>query len=693
VGAGVQAEVEDAVREELRLGGCAWSEAERMPVAAVLRRDGRIVAMNATARRAAGLGADEAIPAGLQLVGEVAGNPDENEMAAECVLMLAGGRHVNLCCVRRASEWDGMPAEMLVGVVRRAGLYEDLRGHGTFLEELLDSAPEALAIIHRKQILHVNHEFTRLFGYTMAEAMGRDLHELVVPAGYESEPDQLLREVEESERAFRETVRRTKTGELVDVSILMAPVRIRGDQVGHFVSYRDIRRQKKVEAELQHSALHDSLTGLANRVLFVDRLQLVMIRQQRRPERRFAILFLDLDRFKQVNDTLGHEGGDALLLRITERLKGCLRPHDSIARFGGDEFAVLLDEVQVAADAERVAERIQTAVREPVTLGGHEVQVSASIGIALGATEYATPEQIMRDADFAMYRAKANGKARHEVFDSGMVERAAVQKRVQAEIRTAVEQEQFEVWYQPVYRTATGELEGFEALLRWRHPERGYVPVGEFMQMAEETGLILPLGERALGMACRQMSEWMLGKAGTVEMVSVNLSPRQFAQRGLLEMVQAALQDAGLEPRRLQLEITEGAIALDAKAAEQNLQRLHGMGVRVALDNFGSGLASINNLLRLPFHLLKLDRRLTGVLPAQGTQAALIETIFGLGRSLEMRMQADGVETQAQLEALARYGCELVQGHLFSAAVDAAAADLMVRRGRWNLQLMGNARA
>jgi len=661
------------------------SACDALPSVVVLRREGRIVLLNPAARRALGLGDAERVPEGLQLLGEPAGDKEYKEMGFDCVLMRASGRHVNLCCVRRHVEYEGKLTEMLVGVVRRTGLMEELRGTGTFLEELLDSAPEALAIIHNKSILHVNHEFTRLFGYTVGEALGRNLNELVVPAGHEEEPDKLLAAVEAEERAYIETVRRTKGGELVDVSILMAPVRIRGDQVGHFVSYRDIRRQKKVEAELQHSALHDSLTGLANRVLFVDRLQLVMTRQQRRPERGFAILFLDLDRFKQVNDTLGHEQGDALLLLTTERLKGCLRPHDSIARFGGDEFAILLDEVQTGEDAERVAERIQAAVREPVMLGGHEVEVSASIGIALSSAEYATPEQIMRDADFAMYRAKANGKARHEVFDSRMLERAAVQKRAQGELRAAVEQEQFEVWYQPVYRVGSGRLEGFEALLRWRHPERGYVPTGEFLQMAEETGMMLQLGERALKMACAQMREWRERHAGGVKRMCVNLSPRQFAQEGLVEMVQAALAENALEPERLQLEITEAAIAADAHGAERNLRSLDALGVRVALDNFGSGLASINNLLRLPFKMLKLDRRLTSVLPARGSQAALIETIFGLGRSLEMRMQADGVETTAQLGALAKYGCELAQGYLFSAAVGAVEAEKMIAQGVWDL--------
>jgi len=660
---------------------------EHLPAYAMVRQDSRFVYLNGEARRAVGVVPGEVVLVDKVLLGAPSAKLDDSvddsavDFSAgnfDCIMTSRLGKPQNISCQNTAIEFEGAPAHLIIAVGRTAGLYEELRGHGTFLEELLDSSPEALAIVHRRRVLHVNHEFTRLFGYTSEEVMGQFLDELIIPAGHEHERDLMTQGANDHERSYLETVRRTKEGQIVDVSVLMAPVRIGGDEVGHFISYRDIRRQKKVEAELQHSALHDSLTGLANRVLFLDRLQ-------RRPERNFAIMFLDLDRFKQVNDSLGHANGDTLLLKITERLQLCLRPHDTIARFGGDEFAVLLDEVASMEDTIRIAARIQAAVREPVDIAGHEVRVSASIGIVLGSPEYASAEQIMRDADFAMYRAKSNGKGRHEIFDNTMMARATVQKEMQSQLRDAVEQRQFEVWYQPVYNIARGEIESFEALLRWRHPLRGLVPVAEFMKIAEDTGMILPMGALALEVACSQAKAWVKRYPETPVSVSVNLSPLQFVQPNLPEMVAAVLRDSELEPQYLLLEITESSITLEPAAAERHLKRLTDMGVRVALDNFGAGLASMTNLLRLPFNLLKLDRRLTSVLPARGTQAALIETIFGLGHSLHMRMQADGVETMPQLQELERFGCELAQGYLFSPALTAEQAEACLQRKRWTV--------
>ncbi len=612
--------------------------------------------------------------------GNRAGDGDGEDCRFECLLMGSDGIPRNVAGMLQPIEHEGQAARLMVAVERADGLYEGMRGHATFLEELLDSAPEAIAIINRGRILHVNHEFTRLFGFSMQQAIGSDLDELVVPEGRRHESDMLSEAVKETGRGYMETIRRTRQGELVDVSVLMAPVRIGGDEVGHFVSYRDIRHQKQVEAKLQYDALHDSLTGLANRVLFLDRLQAVMTRMVRRPDRNFAIMFLDLDGFKQVNDSLGHASGDALLLKISERLKTCLRPQDTIARFGGDEFAILLDEIVANADAAGVAERIQQTVRQPMDVFGQQVQVSASIGIALGSAEYGSAEQIMRDADYAMYSAKANGKGRHEVFDNSMHAGATVKKQLNIHLREALKGDQFEVWYQPVYWLQSGEMESMEALLRWKHPERGYVPLSEFMRMAEDTGLIMQIGHVVLEKACRQMQQWVVRRPGCKVTMNVNLSPREFGQSGLLDVVARVLRDTGLDADHLRLEITEMAVNQDPDAAVIHVQRLSDMGIRVALDNFGAGLASMNNLLRLPIELLKLDRRLTRYLPAQGRQAALIEIIFNLGRLLHMRMQADGIETEVQLEELKRYGCELGQGHLFAKALPAAEMELLLDR-------------
>ena len=604
--------------------------------------------------------------AGVSIQAGEAAVVDPHSRAFEGVLLGTDGRPHRVTGTTQPVQFHGKPARMVLAMERANGLSDEIRDHAAFVDELLDATPGALAITQHGRVLHVNHEFTRLFGYSAQETVGRDLNDLVSPEDRRQESEMLDEAVRENGRACLETVRRTRHGDLLDVAVLVVPVRISGEQTGYFVSYSDIGEQKKVAARLQFGALHDALTGLANRVLFLDRLSLTITRLQRRPDGNFAIMFLDLDHFKRVNDTLGHASGDELLLKIAGRLQACLRPQDTIARFGGDEFAILLDEIMAPDDATRVAERIQQSVRQPVEIGGHSVFVSASIGIALGSIDYVSAEHIMRDADFAMYRAKANGKSRYEIFDNSMHLRAAVQQQMERRLREAIEKDEFEIWYQPVFHLRSRSMESVEALLRWRHPERGYIPPSEFMRMAEDTGLIVQIGSMVLQKACHQMQKWLAERPGSSLSVSVNLSPREFSQPRMLDVVAGALAASGLPPSHLRLEITESSVSLDPDAAVVNLQRLADMGVGVALDNFGAGMASMNYLLRLPLQRVKLDRRLTGCLPAKGRQGALVETIFSLCRLMQMRMHADGVETHGQLAELERLGCHFGQGHLFA---------------------------
>ena len=339
--------------------------------------------------------------------------------------------------------------------------------HGSpsnFLEQLLNAAPEAIMITRGSKILHINREFESLFGFNADEALGQNTYDILIPETRRHEFDMLEHTMQLHGRASMETVRLHKSGELIDVSILVAPISMSGVEVGNFVSYRDIREKKQTDARLQHDAMHDPLTGLANRALFLDRLQLTMARQQRHSQLNFAVMFLDLDRFKAVNDNLGHASGDDLLVRMAARLRACFRPEDTVARFGGDEFAILLEDVTNVSDVTRIAERAQHDIGLPVEVNGHEVFVSASIGIAFGTLDHTSPEQILRDADFAMYQAKSNGHARHEVFDGSMHVHVAAQMRKEQDLKEALENKEFEVWYQPIYRLANGEIEGFEAL-------------------------------------------------------------------------------------------------------------------------------------------------------------------------------------------------------------------------------------
>jgi diguanylate cyclase (GGDEF)-like protein/PAS domain S-box-containing protein len=340
-----------------------------------------------------------------------------------------------------------------------------------FLEHLLNAAPEAIMITRGSKILHINREFETLFGFNADEALGQNTYDILIPETRRHEFDILEHTMQLHGRASMETVRLHKSGELIDVSILVAPINMSGIEIGNFVSYRDIRDRKQSSARLQLDALRDPLTGLANRALFLDRLQLIMARQQRHSELNFAVMYLDLDRFKAVNDNLGHAAGDELLVRVAARLRSCVRPEDTVARFDGDEFAILLEDVTNISDVTRIAERAQHDIRLPVELNGHDIFVSASIGIAFGTLDHTSPEQILRDADFAMYQAKSNGHARHEVFDGSMHVHVAAQMKKEQDLQTALEKNEFAVWYQPIYRLATGEIEGFEALLRWRRDD------------------------------------------------------------------------------------------------------------------------------------------------------------------------------------------------------------------------------
>jgi Amt family ammonium transporter len=551
-----------------------------------------------------------------------------------------------------------------------------------FLEQLLNSAPEAIMITRGSKILHINREFETLFGFSADEVLGQNTYDILIPETRRHEFDMLEHTMQLHGRASMDTVRLHKSGQLIDVSILAAPISMAGVEVGNFVSYRDIRDRKQTDARMQHDAMHDPLTGLANRALFLDRLQLTMARQQRHSQLNFAVMFLDLDRFKAVNDNLGHASGDELLIRVAARLRACFRPEDTVARFGGDEFAILLEDVTNISDVTRIAERAQHDICLPVEVNGHEVFVSASIGIAFGTLDHTSPEQVLRDADYAMYQAKANGHARHEVFDGSMHVHVAAQMKREQELSVALEKKEFEVWYQPIYRLATGEIEGFEALLRWRRAGN-LVPLQEFLPIAEETGLIVPIGEFVLEQVCRQLDQWTRAFPQAKPTIAVNLSPRQFRDSRLPSQLTELLSRWKVAPEQLRLEVSEAAVNQDAETALSIFQDIGDLNVRVALDNFGAGLASMNHFIRLPIDLVKVDRRLIAYLPVPGKQSSILRTIFDLGRTLEVSMLAEGIERKEQLEALQQFGCDLGQGHLFSPPVLQEKAQALLEKGHW----------
>ncbi|MFZ5477089.1 MAG: putative bifunctional diguanylate cyclase/phosphodiesterase [Myxococcota bacterium] len=445
-------------------------------------------------------------------------------------------------------------------------------------------------------------------------------------------------------------------------------------------SMSDITRHKDTEEQLAHGALHDALTGLPNRVLFMDRLWHALGRVRRSPMRLVAVLVFDLDRFKLINDSLGHGIGDQLLLHVARLLETQVRPGDTVARMGGDEFAVLLEEIREPSEATRLATKIQEALRVPFRIGGREVFTTASIGIAVSAGD-AKPEDLLRDADTAMYQAKAMGKARHVVFDVAMHDHAVALLQIETDLRRAIERGEFRVLYQPVVSLATGAIVGFESLVRWSHPTRGLVPPSEFVPVAEETGLIVPIGTIVLREACREARRW-LERARRPISVSVNLSGRQFSQPELLDEVRSALADTQLDADRLTVEITETVLIENAERAAALLGQLREMNIRVSLDDFGTGYSSLNYLHRFKVDTLKIDKSFVDRIAGPQENAAIVGTIAALADHLGMDVIAEGVETLEQAHRLAALHCKSGQGYLFSKPVDAETVRHMLEEDR-----------
>ncbi len=435
---------------------------------------------------------------------------------------------------------------------------------------------------------------------------------------------------------------------------------------------REIQERKAAEQRLQFQAHRDALTGLANRALLMDHLEGTLARSRRQLGTTFAVLMLDIDRFKVVNDSLGHVVGDRLLVAIAERLTRCLREVDTAARLGGDEFAILLDGIGDLKDATRTAERIQRALTEPFILDGKEILATASIGIAMMDARYILAEELLRDADAAMYRAKEEGRARCQVFDREMHTTVMAQLRLEGDLCKAVERNELVLHYQPIVSVKDGSLVGFEALVRWNHPERGLVHPGEFIGLAEETGLIRPLGRWVMTEACRQLAEWTSIRPDLS--MSVNLSPFEFAQRDLVDEIEATIAQAQIDPRQLKLEITESAIMQRVAVVQPMLTRLRDRGISISLDDFGTGYSCLSYLHEFPVTTLKIDRSFVQRIGTENERPAILRGIVMLARNLDIEVIAEGVETEGQLAQLRHLECEHAQGFYFSHPLDAEAA-------------------
>jgi diguanylate cyclase (GGDEF)-like protein/PAS domain S-box-containing protein len=553
---------------------------------------------------------------------------------------------------------------------RRAELLqrEALRQSEERFRSLVQNASDVIAILDSDgRIGYASPAAQSVWGQTPDELRGATLLDLVHPDERESADVYLANLLAQPGGTLVNEVRlRHSDGTWRDFEVVATNMLDQPAVEGVVATCRDITQRKAFERELSRLAFTDTLTGLPNRALLRDRLTHALARAERQ-RWQVAVLFLDLDRFKVVNDSLGHASGDALLVEVANRINTCLRAGDTAARLGGDEFTVLLEDIVDEQQAVEVAERIAEALRLPVMVEGREVFVSASIGIATNTPRRIGPDGVLRNADLALYRAKADGRARHAVFDPSMEARALERLEVETDLRHALDRDELRVYFQPVVDLDSGTVNELEALVRWERPGYGIVSPMAFIPIAEETGLIVPIGQWVLEEACRWAQRWQpFSAVGKPLVVSVNLSARQFQHPELLTDIERALRETGLDPRHLKLEITESVVMQDAQATIDTLQALKALGIRVAIDDFGTGYSSLSYLKRLPVDTLKIDRSFVNGLGLDTQDTAIVDSVVALARTLQLSVTGEGVETAAQARHLRQLGCDRGQGFLYA---------------------------
>ncbi len=570
-------------------------------------------------------------------------------------------------------------------VTERLQAENALKRERAFFEQLFRNSPSGIVVLDTSnQIRDANRAFVDLFQWEVEELEKQPLHRFIVPEDLREEADELSDLVRRGQSVERESVRQRKDGTQVDVAILGYPIVVGDKAVGVFGLYSDITERKNAERKLFHDAFHDPLTRLPNRTLLEERLERDLRRAKRRPDYQFALLFIDLDHFKSINDELGHAVGDQLLQETAKRLESCLRPGDTVARLGGDEFTILVEDIRGPYDAALVANRILDSLSSVYDIDGREVQTSGSVGIAFSTSGYERVGDVLRDADMAMYRAKSRGRGSYEIFDVSMDLNDVEQLRLDQELGAVLEGDQLVLSYQPIVTLSSGRIAGFEALVRWLHPERGLLLPDELLAACRESGLIVRLGCRVLAKACAQLQRWLeLFPESDAVRVSVNLSRHELAHPELVTELDRILTDTGVNPAVLSFEISEAAIQEAVENDGKMLWDLHRRGCRLVVDDFGNGNLSLQALHRFPLEMMKVARGFVAAMRPGGEDVEILRATAALGESLGLGVVAKGIETQEQLDRLRELGIDFGQGYHFSSPLPAEEAEKLIAEDKF----------